>query len=164
MDIMPEIKNRRSVRQYNGRPVTDQQIAALIEAARLAPSGTNKQPWDFIVVKSEEMRRRIAAIDHDQKWMLTAPVFIVCVGNEKYRGDGDMERVIRDSAIATEHILLQAEHMGISTCWTGWYDQQEMRDLLGLDERCYIIGVVTVGYSDAKPEASPRRELEYRVL
>ena len=58
----------------------------------------------------------------------------------------------------------QAEHMGISTCWTGWYDQQEMRDLLGLDERCYVIGVVTVGYSDAKPEASPRRELEYRVL
>ena len=62
--------------------------------------------------------------------MLTAPVFIICIGNERYRGDGDMERVIRDSAIATEHILLQAEHMGLATCWTGWYDQQEIELLV----------------------------------
>lgn len=164
MDIMPEIRNRRSVRQYNDTPVTDEQIAMLIEAARLAPSGTNKQPWDFIIVRSYEIRQKIAAIDHDQEWMLSAPVFIVCIGNEKYRGDGDMERVIRDSAIATEHILLQAEHMALSTCWTGWYDQNEMRKLLDLDEHCYIIGVVTVGYSDEKPEARPRRNLEYTVL
>lgn len=83
---------------------TDKQIAVLIEAARLAPSGSNKQPWDFLVIKSRELREKISAIDHDQKWMLTAPVFIVCIGNERYRGDGDMERVIRDSAIATEHM------------------------------------------------------------
>lgn len=164
MNILPEIANRRSVRKYNDRDVTDEQIAALIESARLAPSGSNKQPWDFLVIRSKELREKISAIDHDQKWMLTAPVFIVCIGNERYRGDGDMERVIRDSAIATEHILLQAEHMGLATCWTGWYDQQEMRELLGLDDCCYVIGVVTVGYSDEKPAARPRRKIEYKTL
>ena len=96
--------------------------------------------------------------------MLTAPVFIVCVGNEKYRGDGDMERVIRDSAIATEHILLQAEYMGLGSCWTGWFDQDEMRNALKLDERCYVIGVVTIGYPDAQPAATKRRHLEYKEL
>ena len=110
------------------------------------------------------MREKISAIDHDQKWMLTAPVFIVCIGNEKYRGDGDMERVIRDSAIATEHILLQAEHMGLAACWTGWYDQNEMRKTLDLDDGCYVVGVVTIGYSDTKPHASERRQIRYRVL
>jgi len=164
MDILPEIANRRSVRSYNDREITDDQVALLIEAARLAPSGSNKQPWDFLVVRSPELREKISRLDHDQKWMLSAPVFIVCIGNESYRGDGDMDRVIRDSAIATEHILLQAEHMGIATCWTGWYEQGAMRDLLGLDENCYIIGVVTVGYSDDRPEPRPRRKIEYKTL
>lgn len=130
MEILPEILNRRSVRKYIDKDVTDEQIKTLIEAARLAPSGSNTQPWDFLVVRSQELREKISILDHNQSWMLTAPVFIVCIGSTRYRGDGDLERVIRDSAIATEHILLQAEHMGLSSCWTGWYDQKEMRELI----------------------------------
>ena len=164
MEILSEIKNRRSVRKYNDREVTDEQIAALIEAARLAPSGSNKQPWDFIVVRSKALREKISVIDHNQTWMLTAPVFIVCIGSTRYRGDGDMERVIRDSAIATEHILLQAEHMGLASCWTGWYDQNEMRELLNLDDDCYVIGVVTIGYTEERPSARPRRTINYKTL
>lgn len=164
MEILPEIKNRRSVRKYNDRDVTDEQIKALIEAARLAPSGSNKQPWDFLVIRSRKLREKISVLDHNQSWMLTAPVFIVCIGNARYRGDGDMERVIRDSAIATEHILLQAEHMGLSSCWTGWYDQKEMRELLELDDDCYVIGVVTIGYADETPSARPRRRIYYKTL
>ncbi len=164
MNVMPEIVNRRSVRTYTDREVTDEQVALLIEAARLAPSGSNTQPWDFLVIRSQEMKEKISKADHDQKWMMQAPVFIVCIGNLKYRDDGDMERVIRDSAIATEHILLQAEHMGLATCWTGWYTQEEMRAALGLNERCYVAGVVTVGYTDHKPSAVSRRRIEYPVL
>ena len=164
MSILKEIADRRSVRKYTDKAVTDEQVAELIEAARLAPSGSNTQPWDFIVVRSKEWREKICALDHNQTGMLTAPVFLVCIGNERYRGDGDMERVIRDSAIATEHILLQAEHLGLATCWTGWYEQDEMCELLGLDDHCYVIGVITVGYADGTPAASPRRKIEYKVL
>ena len=164
MDILPEITNRRSIRKYIDREVTDKQIELLIEAARLAPSGSNTQPWDFLVVKSRELREKICTVDHDQRWMLKAPVFIVSVGNEKHRGDGDMERVIRDTAIATEHILLQAEYMGLATCWTGWFEQEDMRRILSLDEHCYVIGVITVGYADEKPSARPRRNAEYTIL
>ena len=164
MNVMPEIVNRRSVRTYTDREVTDEQVALLIEAARLAPSGSNTQPWDFLVIRSQGMKEKISKADHDQKWMLQAPEFIVCVGSLKYRDDGDMERVIRDSAIATEHILLQAEHMGLATCWTGWYTQEEMRGALGLNERCYVAGVVTGGYTDHKPSAVSRRTIEYPVL
>ena len=75
-----------------------------------------------------------------------------------------MERVIRDSAIATEHILLQAEHMGLGACWTGWFDQDEMRSALELDEHCYVIGVVTVGYPEGQPKETERRKLAYKEL
>lgn len=164
MEILPVIKSRRSVRNYLDKDITGEQIRLLLEAAYLAPSGSNKQPWDFLVVRSREMKERICEADHNQKWMLEAPVFIVCIGDEKYRGDGDMERVIRDSAIATEHILLQAEYMGLATCWTGWYEQEEMRKVLGLDEHCYVIGVITVGYAAQQPAARPRRELKITEL
>ena len=164
IEILPEIVSRRSVRKYSDADVTDEEIGALIQAAHLAPSGSNMQPWDFLVVRSPELRQKIAALDHDQKWMLSAPVFILCIGNEKYRGDGDMERVIRDSAIAATHLLLQAEHMGLATCWTGWYEQDAMRSLLGLDPGCYVIGVVTVGHGAEAPAPRPRRAPEYRVL
>ena len=164
MNLLPEIADRRSVRKYLDKDVTDEQIALLMEAARWAPSGSNMQPWDFLVVRSREMKERICAADHNQTWMLTAPVFIVCIGNERYRNDGDMDRVIRDSAIATEHILLQAQHMGLASCWTAWFEQEEMRPVLGLDGHCYVIGVVTVGYADEVPDARPRRAAKYTVL
>lgn len=164
MDILPEIVNRHSVRKYTKKPVTDEQVRLLLEAARLAPSGSNKQPWDFLVVRSDVMKKRICEVDHNQKWMLTAPVFLICIGNERYRGDGDMDRVIRDSAIAATHILLQAEHMGLSTCWTGWYEQEAIRSTLDLDDHCYVIGVITVGYADEFRRATKRRNLAYKVL
>ena len=164
MDILPEIQNRRSVRKYQQKDVSDEQIELLLKAASLAPSGSNKQPWDFIVVRSAEMKEKICMADHNQKWMLTAPVFIVCVGNETYRGDGDMERVIRDSSIAATTLLFQAEHMGLSACWTGWFTQDEMKPVLNLSENHYVTAVITIGYSDTKSAAVKRRELKYKVI
>lgn len=158
MDILPEILNRRSIRKYKSIEVTNKQIGDLILAASLAPSGSNEQPWDFIVVKSKEMKEKICELDHNQKWMLQAPVFIVCVGKSSYRKDDSMERTIRDSAIAITHILLQAQHMGLSTCWTGWYEQDEMRNLLGLTDKDYVTGIITVGYADENPAARQRRQ------
>lgn len=158
MDILPEILNRRSIRKYKSIEVTNKQIGDLILAASLAPSGSNEQPWDFIVVKSKEMKEKICELDHNQKWMLQAPVFIVCVGKSSYRKDDSMERTIRDSAIAITHILLQAQHMGLSTCWTGWYEQDDIRNLLGLDDKDYVTGIITVGYADENPAARQRRQ------
>ena len=164
MDILPEILNRRSIRKYKSTRVTDEQINDLILAASLAPSGSNEQPWDFIVVKSKEMKEKICELDHNQKWMLRAPVFIVCVGKSTYRKDDSMERTIRDSAIAITHILLQAQHMGLATCWTGWYEQDEMRNLLGLTDKDYVTGIIIVGYADENPDARPRRKATYTEI
>ena len=164
MAILSEIKDRRSIRKYKSVEVTDELLNELLTAAFLAPSGSNEQPWDFIIVKSKEMKEKICQADHNQKWMLQAPVFIVCIGKSSYRKDGSMERTIRDCSIAIAHLLLQAQHLGLGTCWTGWYEQDEIRNLLGLTSEDYVTGIITVGYADESPAARPRRTLSFKVI
>ncbi|BBF42731.1 nitroreductase family protein [Lachnospiraceae bacterium KM106-2] len=169
---MKEVESRRSIRRYQKREVSEEIILEILEAARLAPSGSNTQPWQFIIIRSEKQKERITAVDHNQRWMLSAPVFIVCVGDIRCRikdSDGmeldetsplpELKLVIRDMAIAAEHILLKAEQLGLGSCWTGWYEQKEMREVLGIPTDKYVVGVITIGYADENPKARPRKAL-----
>lgn len=174
--MLKQIETRRSIRKYSDKPVEDEKLMQLLEAARLAPSGDNTQPWRFIVVKSEENRQKLAEVSHKQKWMVTAPVFIVCVADIRCRINDSIEieitedspqpevkKIIRDTAIAVEHIVLEAENQGLSTCWIGWYTQQEIRPVLNIPSDKYVVCVLTVGYSAETPKPRPRKKLEEMV-
>ena len=128
--MIKEMKKRRSIRKYIDKPVEDEKIIQLLESARLAPSGSNTQPWHFIVVKSEITRDKLAEASHKQKWMLSAPVFIVCVADIRCRISEDvgisitedspqveLKQIIRDTSISIGHILLEADNLGLGTCW-----------------------------------------------
>lgn len=171
---MNEILNRRSVRAYNNREISHDTIQLLIESAQLAPSGSNTQPWNFIIVKSNEMKSKIAEVDHNQTWMLQAPVFIVCVADIRVRIQDDipislqeespmeeLKQIIRDTSIAAEHIVLTAESVGLSTCWTAWFKQDDIRPILNIPSDKYVVCVITVGYSDDEsPKPRPRKNLD----
>ena len=174
--MLKEIENRRSIRKYQDKPVSDAVLLQLLESARLAPSGSNTQPWRFIVVRSAENREKLTRAVHNQKWMLTAPVFIVCVADARSRIDpeqpavldenspeNELKLIIRDTAIAVEHIVLEAESLGLGTCWTAWFEQDEIRPLLNLPQDKYVCCVLTVGYPDEKPGPRPRKELSELV-
>nr|WP_319487336.1 nitroreductase family protein [uncultured Caproiciproducens sp.] len=169
---MNEIINRRSVRTYNNKNVGDDTIMHLLEAARLAPSGSNTQPWNFIIVRSTEAKVKIASVDHNQTWMTQAPVHIVCVADIGVRIQNsaeislqeespmeELKQIIRDTAIAAEHIVLSAESMGLSTCWTAWFKQNDIRPILSIPSDKYVVCVITVGYSDEAPNPRPRKDL-----
>lgn len=170
--MIQEIESRRSVRSYSERAVDDKLIEALLESARLAPSGSNTQPWHFIVIQSQEMKEKVTAADHNQSWMLQAPVFIACVADIRCRiKEGEiildenspleeLKQIIRDTSIAAEHIVLQAESLGLSTCWTGWYSQEDMRAALGVPSDKYVVCVITVGYSESAPKPTPRKSMK----
>lgn len=173
MDIIHEIQERRSVRKYKTNQVEDKDILQIMEAARLAPSGSNTQPWRFIIIKDEKMKQKIVEADHQQKWMLSAPVFIVCMADIRSRVEDwqtldlnetscspELKLIIRDTAIAISYLLLEAEHVGLDTCWTGWYDQKEMKRVLDLPDYMYVSGIVTVGYGDEKPAQRPRKSMD----
>ena len=72
----------------------------------------------------------------------------------------ELKLVIRDAAIAISYMLLEAQQLNLGTCWTGWYDQEEMRAALDLPDYLYVSGVVTLGYADEEPEMRPRKTLD----
>ena len=129
-------------------------------------------------MRDPAVKKAIAAVDHEQDWMLSAPVFLVCLADFGCRAEGDpdacdfdddsadpeLKRLIRDGAIAVGYMLLQAQRLGLGTCWTGWYDQRPMREALGLPGRYWVTGVVTLGYPDQAPKARPRLPLDELIV
>lgn len=171
--MLPEIESRRSIRRYLNKPVEPEKLQELFESARLAPSGSNTQPWVFIAVTNQTRKEQLCAADHQQNWMLGAPVFIVCVADIRCRVAAEtpaeldensplpeLKLVIRDTAIAMEHILLAAEHLGLAACWTAWFEQKDVRPVLNIPPDKYVCGIVTLGYADEAPKQRPRKPLE----
>jgi len=171
--MIKEIKMRRSIRKYIDKLVEDEKIIKLLESARLAPSGSNTQPWHFIVVKSELSRHKLAEVSHNQKWMFSAPVFIVCVADIRCRIQEDLDvslnegspqeelkQIIRDTSISIEHILLEADNLELGTCLVAWFIQEEIRPVLNIPADKYVVGIITLGYANETPKARPRKKIE----
>lgn len=172
MDVKQAIEQRRSIRKYKDIPVEEEKLKVILEAARLAPTGSNTQSGKFIVVRSKDMREKIAEVSHRQKWMTQAPLFICCVADISVRlPDSDffvdemspqfeVKQCIRDVSIQADHIVLQAQELGLSSCWIGWYNQTEIRETLGLPADKYVVGVLIIGYADEIPPPRKRKTLE----
>jgi len=172
MSIFEVIQDRRSIRTYTNQEVPTGVVEEILEAARLAPSGSNTQPWRFIVVRSDEARARIVQACHNQQWMNQAPVHIVCIADvqaqysevrelsiDEHSTEPEVKRVIRCTAIAIEHLVLQAQAIGLSTCWVAWFTQSEIRPVLAIPEDKYVVAVITVGYSENRPAPRPRKTM-----
>jgi nitroreductase len=171
--MIEQIKNRRSIRRYLEKPVDDDIIIQLLESARLAPSGDNTQPWHFIIVKSEEIRKKLVEVSNNQKWMLSAPVFIVCVADIRSRIPDNVEiwlneespqlelkQIIRDTSIAIEHIVVEANNLGLGTCWVAWFTQEEIRPIVNIPSDKYVVSILTLGYASESPKERPRKKIE----
>lgn len=170
--MLDVIRNRRSVRKYETRAIEEEKLQEILEAARLAPSGNNTQPWHFVLVRSEDMRRKLAAASHEQMWMADAPVHIVCVGDIRVRVGTDVrvdltetnpmpefKKLIRDTSIAIEHLVLEAENQGLSTCWIAWFDPREIAAMLGIPDDKYVQAIIPVGYGAEAPKPRPRKPM-----
>ena len=174
---MKEIEDRRSIRKYKQTAIADENIEQILESGRLAPSGDNTQPWKFVIVKNEKTKELIAEASHKQKWMINAPVFIVCIADiraqvnsseeifvDEETGMFELKQVIRDTSIAVEHMILEATRLGIGTCWIGWYKQSEIRKVLGVPSDKFVLGIITLGYADENPKQRSRKIIEEIVF
>ncbi|GHV95218.1 nitroreductase [Spirochaetia bacterium] len=170
MDI---IEKRRSIRKYKANKIDDNLINKLIQSAILAPSGGNTQPWRFIIVDDVKIQKEIIKLSHNQKWMETAPVLIVCIADicSRIKDEDDLildeesnifelKQIIRDTTISIEHIVLEAVNLGLGTCWVAWFKQNEIKTLLGIPNNKYVVGILTIGYADEEPKQRPRKTME----
>ncbi len=163
-DILAVIRNRLSVRHYSSEEVDEQQVTTLLNAAVLAPSGGNRQPWFFYVVRDLTTRQRLVKDAGEQKFLAEAPVVIVvCVdpnrSAERYAERGATLYCIQDTAAAVQNVLLQAAGMGLGTCWVGAFDEQAVSRTLGIPGHLRPVAMIPVGHAARQPKPRPRRDL-----
>jgi len=174
--MLEVIAKRKSTRTYFDQPVEKERLLQLIESARVAPSAINSQPWHFVIVTSEKAKKKILEFIPTQDWMKHAPAFVVAIADIKIKDDSvtfvdetsdhpELKGIIRDTSIATEHILLEAQNLGLSSCWTGWFSQADIRPALDIPEDKFVVGLIALGYSDDKDKLPNhnRRPLENMV-
>jgi nitroreductase len=162
---------RRSVRRYTAQPVERAQIDRCLEAARLAPSACNAQPWTFIVVDDPALRDSIAAATSGGVLPLNhftrqAPVLVVAVqepANPTSRIGAAVKNkpfAFMDVGIAAEHFCLQAAEEGLGACMLGWFDEARVRTLLGIPAPARPVLILTLGHPDGPPPPPrPRKAL-----
>lgn len=167
MDLVEAIKTRRSIRRYKPDPVPEELLKTVLNAARLAPTANNAQPWRMIVVRDEDVKRRLVAGANGQKFIAQAPVVIVACGlpDEAFpTAGGYMSSHVIDVSIALDHLTLAAHSLGLGTCWIAWFKEDKVREALNIPEDVRVVAMTPLGYPDETPERTARRNLEELVL
>lgn len=164
MDFLEFLSNRFSIRAYKSDPVEHEKLQAILEAARLAPTGSNIQPFGLIVIHTHGREQELAEI-FIQPWIVQAPiVFCICgipaLIRRKLENPRDYMDV--DVGIIADHIILTAANLGLGTCMIGWFIPANARRVLNIPDGVEPILFITLGYADngTKPKArKPLSEL-----
>lgn len=165
------IDDRRSIRAYLPRPVEEEKIRALLEAARKAPSACNAQPWRYVVVSDPSLKERLLAeglggVVVPNTWAKSAPVVIVACSDLKLFTHTLAEQVqgvhyhLIDMGISLEHIALKAAELDLGTCYIGWFKGKAIHRLLRLPASWKVECLLTLGYPEKTPDPAPRKTRE----
>lgn len=165
MELNQVIANRFSVRSYTGEKVDRKIIFEILDAARIAPSAVNFQPWHFIVVDEENDLAEFRQV-YQRNWFTEAPACIVVCSDHtqswKRKSDGkDFADV--DAAIAIDHLILKATDMGLGTCWVCNFDVNMAREKLYLPAHIEPVAIIPLGYTNAQPPQKSRKKLSEMV-
>lgn len=174
MSFLDLVRQRQSERNYSDKSVPRDAIERCLEAARLAPSACNSQPWTFLVVDDPVAREKLAerafsGIYSMNAFARKAPVLIVVVTERskytarlggRFRG---VQYSLIDIGIACEHLILQAAEEGIGTCWLGWFNERAVRAQLGLPAGTKIDVIISMGYPAVQNLREKRRKTSAEI-
>jgi nitroreductase len=163
------VHGRVSIRRYIQKPVEREKIQACLEAARLAPSAQNVQSWRFIVIDDPDVKARFAevaftGIYSQTKFAAEAPVLILILAKPDIlanRLGRQLQKVaffLIDIGIAGEHIVLQAEELGLGTCWIGWFNTRKARKFFKIPRSVKVVSMLSLGYYEKKPSRERKRK------
>jgi len=162
MDVFEAIQNRRSIRKYKKQALPEDAVDKLIEAARLAPSAGNVQPYAIVIVKQESLRHQLSMAAMGQKDIAEAPVVLVVCANEKWAKESYGERgktlyCLQDTAAAVQNILLMATALGLGTCWIGAFKEKDVKKVVNAPDEMRPVALIPIGYPDESPAPRSRR-------
>jgi nitroreductase len=172
MDVKEAILKRRSIRKYQRKEVSLDLIRELIDAARLAPSGSNAQPCRYYLVKDNETKEKLKENQiFQQDFVYQAPALIVCCSDiQSYRqgikgwSEENEVRALRDLSIASAFLVLRATELGLATCYVGWMKKDKIKDVLDIPRNYIVPFVIAVGYANEQPKPLPRKSIDEVLL
>ena len=158
VEFIELVKMRKSIRKYKSDIIPEEKLNYIIEAARLAPSWKNSQPWRFIIVTKEELKKKITSRD----WAAEAPIIIVGVADPTLSGTRENKQYyLVDMGIAMEHMMLAATELGLGTCWIGLrFNEEIVKETLKIPEQYQVVAITPLGYPDEKPSLKTRKNRE----
>jgi len=145
MDVFEAIRERKSVRSYDDRPVPTNVLEKILEAGRTAPSASNVQPWHFIIVTDLQKRTALSAGKY-AKFLKTTPVVIAGLGDR----EASPEWHVVDVTIAMENMVLAATAEGLGTCWIGSFHESEVKAALSIPDKWEVVAMLALGYEKEK--------------
>ena len=153
--------HRYSVRSYKPDPVDENVLQTVLEAARLAPTAANRQPFQLIVIHTEGKNDQLRRI-YDRDWFTQAPIIICAVGlpDVGWKRSDKVSYTHVDVAIAMDHLILAAAELNLGTCWIAAFNPDEARKVLGLPPEVDPIIFTPLGYPADQPKAKVRKPLE----
>ena len=146
MDVYEAVRKRKSIRKYLNREVEKEKLIKILNAARLAPSASNRQEWRFVIVTDADTRRKLAEAS-GMSFLAEAPVIIVCCADTDHHimHCGQLCYPI-DTAIAIDHITLAAVSEGLGTCWIGAFNAEKTKMITGIPPKIEVVELLTLGY------------------
>ncbi len=152
MDVHEAIKAWKPCLAYQPRPIQEDTLQRILNAARFASSADNQQPWRFIVIRDEESKRRLSQAVTKGHFLTKAPVVLVALGVEEASASllgGYMLTYPLDVAASIQNMLLAATAEGLGSCWCTEFREDKLREQLELPEGVRVVGVLPLGYADA---------------
>ncbi len=162
MSFFDLIEKRYSVRSYKPDPVEEEKLQKILNAARLAPTAANRQPFKILVIPTEGREEELKRI-YGRDWFVEAPlVLCVCGLPERawVRRDDDQSYLYVDAAIVMDHVVLAATELDLGTCWIAAFDPDAAREVLDLSDDLVPVVFTPLGYPADAPSPKKRRELD----
>jgi nitroreductase len=161
MDFSELIVKRYSVRVYKPDPITDKHLRAVLNAARMAPTASNRQPFQIIIVHTKDREEELLSI-YQREWFVQAPLVLCICGTPStawVRKDGKLYLGV-DVAIVTDHLVLAAADIGLGTCIVAAFDEANARKVLSIPNEVEPILFTPLGYPADEPGIKKRKEME----
>ena len=166
MEFIDVINERYSVRGYLDKEVEKEKLEYVLKAATLAPTGVNKQPFKVYVIDTKKYKKELSEI-YAAEWFVEAP-YVLCVvalRNEAWVSPSDSKSIADiDATIVMDHIILAATDVGLGTCYIAAFKKNKAHQFLGLDETEEAVLFTPLGYGNAEPRETPRKELDEFVV
>lgn len=173
METLEAIKTRRSIRKFYDQPIEPEKLQAVLEAVQQAPSWSNKQCWSLVVVQDQAVRNRISELSFvesffatygyktnpAQKGLAQAPIVLVACADPQQSGDLRGEQYyMADLGIATQNLMLAAHDLGLGSVFVGVFDEEQLKELLGIPAQIRIVGLFPLGYPAGEAKGGPTRK------